>query len=180
MTTPVPADALVFFGATGDLAYKKIFPALHGMVKRGRLDMPVIAVAKSGWTLDQVRARAEDSVASHGAVDRDALARLMRSLTYIDGDYGDEATFSRLKHELGASDRPLNYLAVPPGVFGLVVDQLGRTESARGGRVVLEKPFGQGLATAQALNRTVHEVFDEKDVFRIDHYLGKNAVENLL
>ncbi len=175
-----PADALVFFGATGDLAYKKIFPALHGMARHGHLTMPVIAVAKSGWTLDQLRARARDSVERHAQVDRDALDCLMRALVYIDGDYGDTGTFTRLHAALGPSGRPAHYLAIPPKVFGLVFDQLGRTGTSRSGRVIIEKPFGQGLHTAQTLNQTVHRIFEERNVFRIDHYLGKNAVQNLL
>src|SRR5690349_16999593 len=117
--TAIPADALVFFGATGDLAYKKIFPALHGMARHGHLTMPVIAVAKSGWTLDQLRARAQESVERHTRMDREAFASLMRSLTYIDGDYGDAGTFARLQNALGSSDRPAHYLAIPPKVFGL-------------------------------------------------------------
>ncbi len=178
--TATPADALVFFGATGDLAYKKIFPALHGMARHGHLTMPVIAVAKSGWTLDQLRARAQESVETHGGVDRDAIANLMRSLIYIDGDYGETSTFTRLADAIGPNGHPLHYLAIPPKVFGLVFEQLGRTGASRGGRVIIEKPFGQGLDTAQALNRMVHAIFDERDVFRIDHYLGKNAVQNIL
>ena len=178
--TATPADALVFFGATGDLAYKKIFPALHGMARHGHLSMPVIAVAKSGWTLDQLRARAQESIERHAPMDRQALATLMRRLVYIDGDYGDARTFVRLAAALGPSDRPLHYLAIPPKLFALVFEQLGRTSTARNGRVIIEKPFGQGLGTAQALNQLVHQVFDEKNVFRIDHYLGKNAVQNLL
>jgi glucose-6-phosphate 1-dehydrogenase len=175
-----PAGALVFFGATGDLAYKKIFPALQGMARRGRLNMPVIGVAKSGWTLDQLRARAQESVERNGGLDRPAFDTLMRSLRYIDGDYGDEATFSQLADALGATDHPVHYLAVPPAVFGLVFEQLARATCARDGRVIIEKPFGQGLDTAQALNRLVHQTFEERNVFRIDHYLGKNAVGNLL
>jgi glucose-6-phosphate 1-dehydrogenase len=180
MTAPAPADALVFFGATGDLAYKKIFPALHGMAKRGRLQIPVIAVAKSGWTLDELRARAEESVERHGGVDRDAFAGLMRSLTYIDGDYAEQTTFESLGGALNGSTRPAHYLAVPPVVFGLVFEQIGRSGCARDGRVIVEKPFGENLQSARTLNRTVHEIFDEQDIYRIDHYLGKNAVENLL
>ena len=174
------ADALVFFGATGDLAYKKIFPALHGMARRGHLDMPVIGVAKSGWTIDQLRARAEESIERHGPVDRAALATLLGSLRYIDGDYGDAATFARLGETLGAARRPVHYLAVPPVVFGLVFAQLGAADCARDGRVIIEKPFGQDLDTARRLNRLVHDAFPERNVFRIDHYLGKNAVGNLL
>jgi glucose-6-phosphate 1-dehydrogenase len=178
--TTIPADALVFYGATGDLAYKKIFPALHGMARRGQLTMPVIGVAKAGWTLDQLRARAEESVERHGGSDRQALSTLMRSLNYIDGDYGDDGTFKQLAAVLGPHKYPVHYLAVPPAVFGLVFEQLGRTECARAGRVIIEKPFGQGLDTARALNQAVHRLFEERNVYRIDHYLAKNAVENLL
>src|SRR5262245_4195064 len=170
MTTPAPADALVFFGATGDLAYKKIFPALHGMALRGRLNMPVIAIAKSGWTLDQLRARATESIDRHGGSDRRALDTLLRSLNYVDGDYEDENTFQQLAAALGPSGHPVHYLAIPPSVFGLVCQQLARTGSARDGRVIIEKPFGQDLATAKALNQVVHETFDESHVFRLDHY----------
>lgn len=180
MTTPITADALVFFGATGDLAYKKIFPALHGMARHGQLTMPVIAVAKSGWTLDQLRARAEESVERHGYPDREALAHLMRSLIYIDGDYSDGGTFGRLADVLRSSARPVHYLAIPPKLFGIVFDQLGRTGISQRGSVIVEKPFGQRLSTARALNDVVHQHFDERNVFRIDHYLGKNAVQNLL
>jgi glucose-6-phosphate 1-dehydrogenase len=174
------ADALVFYGATGDLAYKKIFPALHGMARHGHLAMPVVAVAKSGWTLDQLRARAHESVERHGGVDRDAFETLMRSLVYIDGDYGDASTFASLARALESSERPMHYLAIPPRLFGLVFEQMGRAGASRGGRVIVEKPFGQRLGTAQDLNRQLHELFAERDVFRIDHYLGKNAVQNLL
>jgi len=178
---PTPADALVFFGATGDLAYKKIFPALYGMARHRHLDVPVVAVAKSGWTLDQLRARAEASVEqATPSVDRDALARLLRSLAYIDGDYSDLGTFTRLREQLGAASRPAHYLAVPPKVFGLVFEQLGRSGAATGGRAVIEKPFGENQPTARALNQALHQVFAEPDVYRIDHYLGKNAVQNIL
>jgi glucose-6-phosphate 1-dehydrogenase len=178
--TIAPADALVFFGATGDLAYKKIFPALQGMARRGHLKMPVIGVAKSGWTLEQLRARAEESVDRHGGIDRDAFAVLMRSLNYIDGDYGEEGTFKQLAEALGAVKHPVHYLAIPPAMFGVVVKQLGRTNCVRHGRAILEKPFGHDRASARVLNQLVHETFDESNVFRIDHYLGKNAVANLL
>jgi glucose-6-phosphate 1-dehydrogenase len=179
--TPTPADALVFFGATGDLAYKKIFPALYGMARHRHLDVPIVAVAKSGWTLDQLRARAQESVElAHARVDRDALAALLRSLSYVDGDYGDLDTFARLRAQLGDASHPAHYLAVPPKVFGLVFEQLGTSGAAAGGRAVIEKPFGQNLPTARALNDTLHQVFAEPDVYRIDHYLGKNAVQNIL
>ena len=178
--TPTPADALVFFGATGDLAYKKIFPALHAIARHGHLDVPVIAVAKSGATIEQLRARAEDSVQRHGRMDRDAFAALMRALVYIDGDYADRATFARLDEVLGSSRCPAHYLAIPPKLFGMVLDQLGTSGAARNGRAIVEKPFGHGLTSARLLNQTVHAVFDEPNVFRIDHYLGKNSVQNLL
>ena len=178
---PPPSDALVFFGATGDLAHKKIFPALQSMVKRGHLSVPVIGVAKAGWKLDQLRDRARDSVATHGGgVDTAAFDKLSSLLQYVDGDYQDPATFDRLRRTLGAAERPLHYLAIPPSLFSTVVEQLGRSGCARGGRVVAEKPFGHDLASAQALNRSLLAVFPEPDVFRIDHYLGKEPVQNLL
>src|SRR5262245_60407287 len=174
------ADALVFFGATGDLAYKKIFPALHALARRGNLDVPVIGVAKAGWTLDQLVARATDSVRASGSFDPAAMARLGRALRYIDGDYADAATFRALRRELGDARRPLHYLAIPPSLFETVIRQLGESRCAEGARVVVEKPFGHDLASARALNATVHETFSEDRVFRIDHYLGKNTVQNLL
>jgi len=177
---PRPADALVFFGATGDLAYKKIFPALQELARRGRLNVPVVGVAKSGFTLDDLRARARESIEHAVGVEPQAFATVMRLLQYIDGDYTDPATFEQLRRVLGDAARPVHYLAIPPAVFSLVLQQLGRSGCARGGAVVIEKPFGRDLATAEALNSTVHEVFAETDVFRIDHYLGKNEVENVL
>jgi glucose-6-phosphate 1-dehydrogenase len=174
------SDALVFFGATGDLAHKKIFPALQALARRGHLDIPVIGVAKAGWTLDQLKARAHDSVEQYGGFDPDAFAVLIRSLRYIDGDYADPGTFKRLRQELGDARHPTHYLAIPPSLFETVVDQLGKSGCATGARVVVEKPFGHDLATARVLNSAVHRCFDEADVFRIDHYLGKNTVQNLL
>ena len=178
--TAKPADALVFFGATGDLAHKKIFPALQALARRGHLDVPVIGVAKAGWTLEQLKARARDSVGRYGGLDPAAFAQLDRRLRYIDGDYGDRATFEALRRALGNAERPLHYLAIPPALFETVVQQLGESGCARGARVVIEKPFGNDLATARALSSVVHGVFREEDVFRIDHYLGKNTVQNLL
>jgi glucose-6-phosphate 1-dehydrogenase len=174
------ADALVFYGATGDLAYKKIFPALHGMALHGNLPPRVIAVAKSGWTLDQLRARALESVERSGDLVRSAFDTFASSLSYIDGDYSDRATFDQLSQALGHSVCPVHYLAIPPRLFGLVLEQLSRSGAARSGRVIVEKPFGRDLATARDLNRVVHDTFEEAHVFRIDHYLGKNAVQNLL
>jgi len=176
----VPADALVFYGATGDLAYKKIFPALHGMTLHGNLPKRVIAVAKSGWTLDQLRARAFESIERSGVLVREVFDTFAASLTYIDGDYGDAATFNQLSEALGDSVCPVHYLAIPPRLFGLVMQQLSRSGAARQGRVIVEKPFGRDLTTARELNRVIHDTFDESSVFRIDHYLGKNAVQNLL
>jgi len=175
-----PADALVFFGASGDLAHKKIFPALQALAKRGKLDIPVIGVAKAGWTLEQLKSRARSSVEHYGGLDPEAFAQLSRLLRYIDGDYGDSATFQQLRRELGEARHPMHYLAIPPILFETVIHQLGESGCAQGARIVIEKPFGRDLATAQALNSVVHSIFSEENVFRIDHYLGKNTVQNLL
>ena len=180
MTGTLPSDALVFFGATGDLAYKQIFPALQAMVARGTLTMPVIGVAKSGWTVDQLRARARASLTEHGGVDEAAFAALSAQLSYVDGDYNDPATFTALKAALATAQRPLHYLAIPPSLFGTVTQHLAQSGCADGARIVVEKPFGRDLASARALNETIHQVFAEDRVFRIDHYLGKEAVQNLL
>jgi glucose-6-phosphate 1-dehydrogenase len=181
MASAESSDALVFFGATGDLAYKKIFPSLQSMVKRGFLDVPVIGVAKSGWSIDQLRDRARASLKEYGGgVDEAAFAKLVALLKYIDGDYADPATFQKLRQTLGAAKHPTHYLAIPPSLFGAVVEQLGKSGCADGARVVIEKPFGHNYATARQLNQTLHTVFPESSVFRIDHYLGKEAVENLL
>src|SRR6516162_2192179 len=174
------SDALVFFGATGDLAYKKIFPALQGMVKRGHLNVPVIGVAKAGWTLDQFKARARDSVEKHGGLDPAAFAKLSTLLRYVDGDYQNPATFAALRKELGSAQHPAHYLAIPPALFGVVVEQLGKSGSARGARVIVEKPFGRDIESARALSRILLGNFDESAIFRIDHYLGKDPVQNLL
>jgi glucose-6-phosphate 1-dehydrogenase len=173
------SDALVFFGATGDLAYKQIFPALQQMIKRGNLNVPVIGVAKAGWTIDQFRARAKDSLIQHGGLDEAAFAKLMQLLQYIDGDYGDAATFQELREMLGQGVCPIHYLAIPPSMFGQVVQSLGKLGCATNARVIVEKPFGRDLASAQELNATLHEVIPEDHIFRIDHFLGKEAVENL-
>jgi glucose-6-phosphate 1-dehydrogenase len=170
----------VFFGATGDLAYKKIFPALQGMVAHGHLGVPVIGVAKAGWTLEQFKARARDSVQKHGGLEPAAFNRLLTLLRYVDGAYEDPATFQALRRELGQAKHPAHYLAIPPVLFGLVVDQLGKSDCAGGARVIIEKPFGRDLASARALNRILLGNFDESAIFRIDHYLGKTPVQNLL
>jgi glucose-6-phosphate 1-dehydrogenase len=174
------SDAFVFFGATGDLAYKKIFPALHAMVKRGHLDVPVVGVANAGWTVDQLRARARASVERHGGLDPAAFAKLCGLLRYVDGDYRDAATFRALREQLGIARRPAYYLAIPPTLFSVVVNQLHESGRTNGARVIVEKPFGRDLASAQSLNRTLFGSFDESSIFRIDHYLGKRPVHNLL
>ena len=176
----IHSDALVFFGATGDLAYKKIFPSLQALARRGRLDVPVIGVAKAGWTLDQLRARARESVEQHGGLDRAAFDKLCGLLRYVDGDYQDTATFAAVRRELGAAHHPAHYLAIPPVLFGSVVEQLARSGCATGARVVVEKPFGQDLTTARDLNRILLGAFSERDIFRIDHYLGKRPIHNML
>ena len=175
------SDALVFFGATGDLAYKKIFPALQAMLKRGNLDLPVIGVAKSGWDLDQFEARAKDSLEKHGGLDSAAFEKLSGLLRYVDGDYNDPATFKAIRQTLGAARQPAFYLAIPPALFGIVVEQLGKSGCVtEGARVIVEKPFGTDLVSAQRLNGILLGSFDEKRIFRIDHYLGKKPVHNML
>jgi glucose-6-phosphate 1-dehydrogenase len=179
MSAP-PADALVFFGATGDLAYKQIFPALHALIKQGHLDIPIIGVAWSGRTLDQLRARARDSVAQHGGIDAHAFEKLLSLLRYVDGDYRDPHTLERLHEQLGTAQRPLHYFAIPPSMFTTVVQGLARIGATRNARVVVEKPFGRDLQSAQALNRTLHEFLPEDAIYRIDHFLGKEPVQNIL
>jgi glucose-6-phosphate 1-dehydrogenase len=174
------SDALVFFGATGDLAWKKIFPSLQAMVKRGRLDVPVIGVAKAGWTLGQLQARARDSLVRHGGLDAAAFEKLCGLLRYVDGDYANPATFAALRRELAGATRPAHYLAIPPVLFGTVVEQLAQSGCTTGARVVVEKPFGRDLASARALNRILQRAFDETRIFRIDHYLGKRPVHNMV
>src|SRR6516225_776734 len=174
------SDALVFFGATGDLAYKKIFPSLQAMIKRGHLSVPVIGVAKSGWTIDRLRQRARDSLEKHGGVNPAAFDELCRLLRYVDGDYKDPATFQALRKELGAAKRPAHYLAIPPVLFGVVVEQLAKANCTKGARVIIEKPFGRDLSSAGELNRILLTTFDETSIFRIDHYLGKKPVHNMI
>jgi glucose-6-phosphate 1-dehydrogenase len=174
------SDALVFFGATGDLAYKKIFPSLQAMIKHGNLDVPIIGVARAGWNLDQFRARAQESLEKHGGIDRPSFDKLSGLLRYVDGDYNDPATFGAIRKELGSAQRPAHYLAIPPSLFGAVVEQLGGSGCAQNARVIVEKPFGNDLASAQQLNRILHGVFPEPEIFRIDHYLGKLPVKNIV
>ena len=174
------SDALVFFGATGDLAYKKIFPALQAMIKRGALTVPVIGVAKAGWDLDQLKARAKDSLTQHGGLDPDAWQKLSSLLRYVDGDYADPATFAEVRKQLGSAQHPAHYLAIPPSLFEKVVEQLVQSGSAEGARMIVEKPFGHDLASAQELNRILLSAFPETSIFRIDHYLAKGPVHNIV
>ena len=177
----IPADALVFFGATGDLAYKQIFPALQALVTRHNLTIPIVGVAKSGWNLDQLKARAHDSLTQHGTLDEAEFAKLSALLCYVDGDYCDAATYAQLRQELGDARQPLHYLAIPPSMFGTVAEGLARAGCADdGARVVVEKPFGRDLASAQHLNTILHHYFPETAIFRIDHFLGKEPVQNIL
>jgi glucose-6-phosphate 1-dehydrogenase len=178
--TPVHSDALVFFGASGDLAFKKIFPALQSMIKRGTLNVPVIGVARSGWDLDQFHARAKDSLEKHGGLDEAAFAKLTSLLRSVDGDYADDATFTKLRAQLKDAQHPAHYLAIPPVLFGEVVEQLAKARCTAGARVIVEKPFGRDLKSAEELNRILHATFDEAHIFRIDHYLGKRPVHNML
>jgi glucose-6-phosphate 1-dehydrogenase len=176
----VRSDALVFFGATGDLAYKKIFTSLQAMIKRGNLDVPVIGVARSGWSLDRFHARVKDAIEKHGGIDPDAFQKLISLVRYLDGDYKDPETFRKLRAELRDAQHPAHYLAIPPSLFESVVQQLVKSGCSKGARVIVEKPFGDDLASAQELNRVLLSAFDESDIFRIDHYLGKKPVHNML
>ncbi len=175
------SDALVIFGFTGDLASKKIFPSLYAMAKKGRLDFPVIGVASSKWTSEALHAKVRDSLSNEGGID-DAAAfdRLLSQLRYVSGDYQDPATFQALKAALGPARHPAHYLAIPPALFGTVIKSLGVFGLAEGGRVIVEKPFGRDLASAKELNAIARSVFSEQSIFRIDHYLGKEAIMNIL
>ncbi len=174
------SDALVFFGATGDLAYKKIFPSLQSMIKRGALNQPIVCVAKAGWTLEQMKERAKDSLEKHGGVHEDSLNKLFSLMHYVDGDYEDLDTFKKIRTELGDSKNPAHYMAIPPKLFEEVVIKLGQSGCADGARIIVEKPFGTDLASAQKLNRIILDTFPESAIFRIDHYLGKRPVNNML
>ena len=179
--TAKASDAFVFFGATGDLAYKKIFPALYNMVRRGTLQCPVIGIAKSGWNREKLLQRAHESVRTcGGGMDEAVFAQLTKQLHYIDGDYADPSTFAQLRKELGDAARPIHYLAIPPSMFTVVVQQLQKSGCSCGARIIVEKPFGRDTDSATKLNEILHAVFTEPSIFRIDHYLGKEAVANLL
>ncbi len=174
------SDALVFYGVTGDLAFKKIFPALQAMVRRGQLDVPVVGVARSNWTVDQLRQRARESLEKHGGVDPAAFEKLSRLLRYVSVDYTDSSACRAIHNELKEAQRPAIYLAVPPQLFAPAIEQLAKSGCAKGARIIIEKPFGRDLASARDLNRILHQVFDESSIFRIDHYLGKKPVNNML
>ncbi len=175
------SDALVLFGATGDLCYRKIFPALYQLVRRNLLNVPVIGVARQGWKLEQLTARVRESLKAFVPdADEAAMARLFALLRYVDGDYNNRTTFESLRKSLGNAQRPLHYLAIPPSMFPVVIEHLSATSVGPGARVVVEKPFGRDLASARQLNQTLHQHFPESNIFRIDHYLGKEAVQNLL
>jgi glucose-6-phosphate 1-dehydrogenase len=174
------SDAVVFFGATGDLAYKQIFPSLLGLVRDEGLKVPIIGVAKAGWGLEQLKERAAESLKHHGVTDEAAIKKLTDLLRYVDGDYSDAATFTALREQLGESKRPLHYLAVPPSMFGTVAEQLAQSGSAEGGRLVIEKPFGHNRQTSRELSQLLAKFFPEDAIFRIDHYLGKEPVQNMV
>jgi glucose-6-phosphate 1-dehydrogenase len=174
------ADAFVFFGATGDLAFRKVFPALQAMIRRRELEIPILGIARPPWTIERLRERARASLEQSGGIDPEAFDRLCKQLRYIDGDYNDPATFERLRDALRGAAHPLHYLAIPPSLFEPVIHGLAKSGCAKDARVIVEKPFGRDLASARALNRTLHAVFPEAAIFRIDHYLGKEAVQNLL
>jgi glucose-6-phosphate 1-dehydrogenase len=174
------SDALVFFGATGDLAYKQIFPALLALVQRHGLNIPIVGVAKAGWNLDQFRQRAEDSLKAHGSFDEASFEKLLQLLRYVDGDYRDPKTYEDLRNALANCRRPLHYLAIPPAFFETVVEGLAKAECALNARVVVEKPFGRDLASAKQLNAILESAFPESAIFRIDHFLGKEPVQNIL
>ncbi|HEY3520764.1 MAG TPA: glucose-6-phosphate dehydrogenase [Rhodanobacteraceae bacterium] len=176
----IKSDAFVFFGATGDLAYKQIFPALQALIQNEKFDLPIIGVARSDWNLERLRERARASLHEHGGMDEKAARKLCKLLRFVNGDYKDPATFRQLRATLGDAKHPLHYLAIPPSMFETVVKGLDASACATGARVVVEKPFGRDLASARELNRTLHRIFPEDSIFRIDHYLGKEAVQNLL
>jgi glucose-6-phosphate 1-dehydrogenase len=179
MTQPV-SDALVFFGATGDLAFKQIFPALQAMIRRGHLDLPIIGMGRSNLSKDQFIARARDSIEQHSKLDAEAFGKLASRLQYVSGDYQDDATYQQLKAALGDARHPLHYLAIPPEMFENVIKGLARSGCAKNSRVIVEKPFGRDLASAQALNQVLLQAFPADDIYRIDHYLAKEPVQNLL
>ena len=177
---PARSDVLVFFGSTGDLAFKQIFPALQALVRHGRLDMPIVAVGRKDLALEELRARAKESVAKNGGVDEAAFAKLAAQMRYVKVDYDDTATFARIREAVGGAKRPLHYVALPPEVFETVATNLAKAGLNENARLSLEKPFGADRASAVALSALLHRYFPEEAIFRIDHYLGKESVENLI
>jgi glucose-6-phosphate 1-dehydrogenase len=174
-------DAIVLFGASGDLCYRKIHPALYQLVRRGILTVPVIGLARAGWKLEQYQARVRESLKAFVPdADEAVVARFLKLLRYVDGDYNARATFDLLRTALGGMQRPLYYLAIPPSMFAVVAEHLSAVTDVQGSRIVVEKPFGRDLASARELNATLHAHFPESQIFRIDHYLGKEAVQNIL
>ena len=180
MSSPAESDALVVFGVTGDLAYKKIFPALQALVTRRQVNVPIVGVGRMPMPLDELIDRARKSIAERGSVDEAEFSKLASLLRYVDGDYADLETFTKIRQALGGAQRPLFYLAIPPSAFPVIVEHLSEVGCTDGARVVVEKPFGRDLESARALNATLHKAFAEESIFRIDHYLGKEAVQNIL
>ena len=175
------SDALVFFGISGDLAHKKIFPALYAMAKHKALTVPLIGVAAPHWSLAQLRKHAKDSIKQAGKIDdRAALSHLLSRMQYVGGDYNDPATFIALKQALDSARRPAHYLAIPPALFATVIKGLNAVGLADQGRIIVEKPFGRDLASARNLNRIARSAFPEDSIFRIDHFLGKEEIMNIL
>ncbi|TDQ18967.1 glucose-6-phosphate 1-dehydrogenase [Algoriphagus boseongensis] len=176
----VKSDALVFYGATGDLAYKKIFPALHMMVKRGNLDVPIIGVARGDYDLEKLRARAKESIEKHGNYEEESFQKFCSKLEFVGGDYTDPETFKRIRKGLGSAKNPTHYLAIPPVLFPKIIEQLSLSGCADGARIIVEKPFGSNYETARELNKILLSRFSENSIYRIDHYLGKRPVNNLV
>ena len=174
------ADAFVFFGASGDLAAKQIFPALQILVASGELDVPIIGVADSPWTLEEFTAHARAAIEQHGTLDEEAFATMCGLLRYVSGDYADPATFTALRQQLGSAQRPVHYLAIPPSLFGVVASGLVASGCTAGARIVVEKPFGRDATSAEELNVLLHQHFSEDRIYRIDHYLGKDPVQNIM
>ena len=174
------SDAIVFFGASGALAYKQIFPSLLRLVRDEGINVPIVGIAKSGWNLDDLRNRARASLDEHGGADPESFQKLANLLRHVDGDYNEQATFVRLRKELGDAKHPLHYLAIPPSLFAVVTEGLAKSGCAANASLVIEKPFGHNRATARELNRVLHQYFPEESIFRIDHYLGKEPVQNIL
>ena len=176
----VTSDALVFYGATGDLAFKKIFPALFLMVKRGHLEAPIIGVARGDYDLEKLQLRAKESIQRYGNFEEETFSKFLKLLAFVGGDYTDPNTFHRVREALGNAQNPTHYLAIPPVLFPAIIAQLDQSGCAKGARIIVEKPFGTDYNSAKALNKLLLSKFSESSVYRIDHYLGKETVMNLL